>query len=165
MTYGTELMPLLTVVSAPSYGTSFRLRPGRWLIGRSEDADILLGDRRVSRQHAVVESADGRITLTDLGSTNGTWVNERRVTGSVELTDGDRIRIAAVDLRYFDLGSAPTDPIGTFRPALARLTAGATPALSAPTGSNVPAQTGAPGPAGIGPEPLAAPVGPLGVPR
>ena len=106
------LMPLLTVVSGPMRGASFRLRIGHRTIGRGEGVDIVIDDCRVSRRHATVEVVPGRALLRDAGSTNGTWLNDRRVTAQVELRDGDRLRVGGVELRFFDPGSAPTDPVG-----------------------------------------------------
>jgi pSer/pThr/pTyr-binding forkhead associated (FHA) protein len=107
--------PLLTVVSGPLRGASFRLRPGSLTIGRGGDVDIAIDDRRVSRRHAAVEPAPGGAVLSDAGSTNGTWLNDQRLTGPALLRDGDRIRVGRVELRFFDPGSAPTDPVGTLR--------------------------------------------------
>jgi hypothetical protein len=74
-------------------GNSFELRPGKLSIGR-QAADILLeNDSQVSRQHAQVEvGADQLATIRDLGSTNGTWVNEERVTERT-LAPGDMLRV------------------------------------------------------------------------
>jgi len=74
-------------------GSSFDLSPGELSIGR-QDAGIELGnDNQVSRQHAAISIApSGIATLSDLGSTNGTHVNNQPVT-SIELAPGDVIRI------------------------------------------------------------------------
>jgi hypothetical protein len=107
-----DLLPLLNVVSGPLQGVSFRLSPGTSTIGREDGVDIFLEDLKVSRRHATVELVGGRIVLTDLRSTNGTWVNDERTAGPRELRDGDRVRIGQVRLRFFDPASAPTEPIG-----------------------------------------------------
>ncbi|GAB3814895.1 hypothetical protein GCM10027605_61160 [Micromonospora zhanjiangensis] len=107
------MSPLLNVIGGPSRGTGFRLSTGTSVIGREEGVDILLADIKVSRQHATVELTGGRTVLTDLRSTNGTWVNDERISGSRELREGDRIRLGQVLLRFHDPASAPTDPIGT----------------------------------------------------
>lgn len=110
------LLPQLTIMSGPLQGASFRLRPGTRVIGREEGVDILVEDSRVSRKHAAVDLADGRATLADAGSTNGTFLNERRIDGiAAELRDGDRIRLGSVELRYYDPSSALTDPVGSVR--------------------------------------------------
>ncbi|ROT31616.1 FHA domain-containing protein [Micromonospora sp. HM5-17] len=116
-----HFMPLLTVTNGPLRGASFRLGPGRHRIGREEGVDVLLDDPKVSRRHATVELTGGRALLADTGSTNGTWLNDRRIGGSAVLRDGDRIRLGHVELRFFDPGSAPTEPVGTlgYRPPAA----------------------------------------------
>jgi pSer/pThr/pTyr-binding forkhead associated (FHA) protein len=112
-----DLLPLIMVVDGPLRGASFRLRPGGPLtMGRAEGVDILIEDGRVSRRHATVELAAGGTLLRDRESTNGTWVNDQRVSGPTPLRDGDRIRLGEVELRFFDPASAPTDPGGTLRP-------------------------------------------------
>jgi predicted component of type VI protein secretion system len=111
-----DLSPLLMVVSGAPQGASFRLRAGLRVIGRAEGADILVMDGRASRRHATVEVSGGRALLRDLESTNGTWLNGRRVSGTAPLCDGDRIGVGGVELRFFDPASAPTDPVGTLRP-------------------------------------------------
>jgi len=63
-------------------------------IGRIADNDIVLPDPNVSRVHARVEQRDGAYLITDLESTNGTWVNERRVT-SAALRENDVIRLGS----------------------------------------------------------------------
>lgn len=66
-------------------------------IGRDPQNDVVLDDRPVSRRHAEVRLRLGRYTLYDLQSTNGTYVNGRRVAELV-LSDGDRITICGNDL-------------------------------------------------------------------
>jgi pSer/pThr/pTyr-binding forkhead associated (FHA) protein len=59
--------------------------------GRGEDADILIKDERMSRQHFVVTPRDDKYFVRDLNSTNGTYVNNERIT-ETELKPNDRIR-------------------------------------------------------------------------
>ena len=66
-------------------------------VGRDPKNDIVLDDRRVSRRHAEVRLRLGRYTLYDLQSTNGTFVNGRRIAEMV-LSDDDRITIGGADL-------------------------------------------------------------------
>lgn len=66
-------------------------------VGRDPKNDIVLDDRRVSRRHAEVRLRLGRYTLYDLQSTNGTFVNGRRIAEMV-LSDEDRITIGAAEL-------------------------------------------------------------------
>ncbi|WBB79487.1 FHA domain-containing protein [Micromonospora sp. WMMD882] len=107
-----ELQPVLTVAGGPMRGARFRLRSGALVIGRAPTVDIAVDDPHLSRQHAVVRLTGELTTLNDLGSTNGTWLNDRRITDVEPLTDGDVIRVGRTELRFFDPGVARTDPVG-----------------------------------------------------
>jgi adenylate cyclase len=82
-------------------------------IGRDEQSTIALVDNQVSRRHAMVQRApSGEIYLTDLGSRNGTWLNQRRVTTPVALHDGDRIAIGSQEFHFHGpAGTAPPQPV------------------------------------------------------
>lgn len=68
-------------------------------VGRSEESEIVLLDPSVSRSHAILEIAAGEPVVRDLGSTNGTFVNGRRV--SVEaLQDGDELLFGNTRMRF-----------------------------------------------------------------
>ena len=71
----------------------FPLRDGQsWAIGRGDGCAVLLDSRSVSRLHALVQRRDGgAISLVDLGSRNGSFVNRRRVSLPVVLKDGDEL--------------------------------------------------------------------------
>ena len=75
------------------------LGPEPLAIGRDPHNDVVLDDRRVSRKHAEVRLRLGRYTLYDLQSTNGTYVNGRRVA-EIVLSDGDRITIGGAELQF-----------------------------------------------------------------
>ena len=85
------------VVDGP--GTRHELTTGRNVIGRGTEADIRLPDTGVSRKHVDVVLDGGVATVEDLGSTNGTLVNGRRVSRQA-LADGDVIRIGHSVLVY-----------------------------------------------------------------
>jgi hypothetical protein len=61
-------------------------------IGRGPDNVLVLQDTRASRHHARIYGRQGALLLSDLGSTNGCWVNDRRIQ-EIALGEGDRIRI------------------------------------------------------------------------
>ncbi len=65
------------------------------LIGRGPLSDFPVGDPTVSLRHAVLSHADGRWSIRDLGSTNGTFVNGWRVVDDVELRPGDVVTLGA----------------------------------------------------------------------
>lgn len=81
---------ILEVVEGPEVGKRFPLGSGSVFIGRQSECDLALEDAKVSRRHATLACKDGEFFLDDLGSTNGTFVNGRRV-GRTKLTPGDRI--------------------------------------------------------------------------
>ena len=85
------------VVDGP--GTKHVLEQGSNVLGRGTEADVRLPDTGVSRKHADVQLVGSTVTVEDLGSTNGTLVNGRRV-GRQELADGDVIRIGHSVLVY-----------------------------------------------------------------
>lgn len=62
-------------------------------LGRSVENDIILTDDFASGHHARIEPEGGAVILTDLGSTNGTYLNDERVVQPRSLQPGDRIRI------------------------------------------------------------------------
>jgi len=85
------------VVDGPN--TRHELREGSNIIGRGTEASIRLPDTGVSRRHVDVQLANGKASVVDLGSTNGTIVNGRRVP-HILLSDGDVIRIGHSVLVY-----------------------------------------------------------------
>jgi class 3 adenylate cyclase len=86
----------------------FSLDPGAICqIGRDEQNTIVLADNQVSRRHALVQCGPGgEFLLADLGSRNGTWVNQRRVTSLVALRPGDRIGIGGSEILFHGPGQA-----------------------------------------------------------
>jgi hypothetical protein len=85
------------VVDGP--GTKHVLEQGSNVLGRGTEADVRLPDTGVSRKHVDVQLSGSTVTVEDLGSTNGTLVNGRRV-GRQQLADGDVIRIGHSVLVY-----------------------------------------------------------------
>lgn len=70
-------------------------------MGRDDGLPVsLAGESTVSRRHASVRLDGHRATVTDLGSTNGTFVNGNKVTGEVGLEIGDVVQFGSVRFRY-----------------------------------------------------------------
>lgn len=79
-------------------GPSIELRRGQVLIGRSSGCHIVLEDNMVSRRHAELRVSDDAVTVHDLGSVNGIYVNGERVRDQRRLKDGDRIQVGQREL-------------------------------------------------------------------
>lgn len=78
---------------------TFRLTPGAVkTVGRTSRADFVLDVALVSRLHCRLTAAAEELEVVDLKSTNGTFVNDKRV-GKAHLKSGDRLRIGRVELR------------------------------------------------------------------
>ncbi len=96
----------ITVTSGTGEGSVFELGREMSVLGRKAvgDVRIPIQDTLVSRRHARITWREGRFFLEDLNSTNGTYVNERRVQGSTALQHGDMLRIGRVNLVFEDEG-------------------------------------------------------------
>ena len=65
-------------------------------IGRGQECDIQFNDNYLSSRHARVANDNGDLTIEDLGSTNGTYVNQELVVGRVLLTRGDIVQVGGI---------------------------------------------------------------------
>jgi len=103
-------MPTLIMQEGQDAGRSWPIEKDRVIIGRGEDCDVVLGERRVSRRHAQIRRLDSQYVLEDLGSRNGTYVNGRETIGPYVLQDGDEIQIALC-VRLSFVGAEATAPL------------------------------------------------------
>lgn len=96
---------VLTLLSGNEKGLVIEIPSDQQLvIGRSKDADVHIKDATISRKHATIGvDGTGSVILTDLNSTNGTFVNEKKVTRAV-LNNNDKLRLG--DNVYFKFGFA-----------------------------------------------------------
>lgn len=83
---------IAVVKSDTQSGLSFTVTDSM-VLGRSDEADLLLDDPYASDFHLRLATRDGRLVVSDLGSTNGTYVNGRRVTTPVDLNRGDAVQV------------------------------------------------------------------------
>ena len=99
MTDESELNAFLVVLTGPDKGKRFGLRPVS-RIGRDLRLDIRPHDPEISRHHAVLTFDGQGFTAEDLGSTNGTFVNEEKVVGRRRLRPGDILRVGSSSMKF-----------------------------------------------------------------
>ncbi|PJA76626.1 hypothetical protein CO151_02215 [bacterium CG_4_9_14_3_um_filter_65_15] len=87
---------------AECLGLDFPLKEGRYLVGRTDEADLRLDKPQVSRRHAEITVEEGKVQVCDLGSHNGTSVNGAKVTGTITLNPGDKVEFANLGFRVDD---------------------------------------------------------------
>ena len=97
--------PVLVVLQGQSIGQTIHLNKEQTVIGRGSQADLVLRDEIASRLHAEVTrlEAEGDVAeyyVSDLGSTNGTFLNGTKVTTQQLLEDGDKIRVGGHMMKF-----------------------------------------------------------------
>lgn len=85
------------------------LPPGKYVIGR-DAGDIVLGDPGVSTRHAELDVTEGRVTLADLGSTNGSYDGTERLTKPHPMVVGQALRLGGVSMMVCAPGSPMVSP-------------------------------------------------------
>ena len=83
----------LLVTGGSLTGTILPLHPGQITIGRSPSSTLVLDDRFASTNHATLSRQGDKWILTDMGSTNGTFVDEERISVPVRIRPGNTVRI------------------------------------------------------------------------
>ncbi len=141
----------MTMRQGPRPDQAFELYKDVHTVGREAGNDILINDPQVSRHHARLTLQGSAYILEDLGSTNGTFVNGRRVAGPVTLSAGDMVGLGdtvvlamsgAADAAVTQVGRVPTAPS---MPAVQRPAAPQPQMSSAePAGEELPAAPAAP---------------------
>jgi predicted component of type VI protein secretion system len=83
----------LVVQKGPARTRAIRLTAGETIVGRSRDCDLCIPSSDISRRHCLIALANGQVTVEDLSSANGTFVNGVRITGVRKLRGDDELRI------------------------------------------------------------------------
>ena len=96
---------VIVVNQGPNKGMAYTLTPPLVKVGRNPDQEVFLDDITVSRQHAELRWADGNWQLVDLGSLNGSRVNQEPVSSAI-LKSGDEIQIGKYRF-WFMSGAGP----------------------------------------------------------
>ena len=125
-------------MKGPAAGQRIALGPEPFLIGRTEEGDgALAGDPEISRSHAEIREEDGDWVVEDLDSTNGTFVNGRKIDSPTRIKPGDTLRVGTSTL-HVEGGVAQPDvtsvrEVASGQPTAARAVAGP-PALEVVSG-------------------------------
>ena len=98
--FATDQFHCLEIADEDGEGQRFVVSPVGLKIGRSAPADIVLADPRVSRSHCLVELAGEDLKITDLKSTNGTFVDGERVEGEAMLAVGSLLRVGNICFKH-----------------------------------------------------------------
>lgn len=97
----TSKAAAMVVIHGDDLGRKYDLHDEKVIIGRSARCPIQVDQDAVSRQHARLTVGDqGRVVIEDLGSTNGTWVNDEQVEGELKLRNGDLVKIGRTVFKF-----------------------------------------------------------------
>ncbi|MBU0505177.1 MAG: GGDEF domain-containing protein [bacterium] len=94
--------PYLIVVAGTQIGKIYSIDEGELIGGRSADCDIWIEDSTISRKHFRIRRQESACVIQDLNSTNGTFVNNRRIKKPVSLEASDKIQISKDTIIQFD---------------------------------------------------------------
>lgn len=95
--------PRLVVERAPGHAPGMEYEVGEGAVmGRGDQAEIRLEDPFASSRHARLVRQGGAVVLEDMGSTNGTYLNEELMSGPQPLHPGDRVRIGDSEFTYLE---------------------------------------------------------------
>ena len=92
----------VVILNGELRGRDFRLVDGRNTMGTAADCDVVLTDPYLSSKHTVIRHENGTFTISDMDSTNGTYVNERKIT-KYDIIDNDKIRLGRTELKFKSL--------------------------------------------------------------
>lgn len=96
----TEKRPCLVMIRGDFIGQVYELKQDVTMIGRSDDVDLVVSDTSISRRHAMVVKRDDHFYLSDLGSTNGSFINKEQVIDPIRLAEGDKVALGSVVFKF-----------------------------------------------------------------
>jgi pSer/pThr/pTyr-binding forkhead associated (FHA) protein len=89
----------LIVLAGAKEGLEIPLKKEKFLIGRAKECALRAGSEAISRRHCAIVLRDSGYTVRDLGSRNGTHVNDEKISKEVPLKDGDELRVGPLIFR------------------------------------------------------------------
>ncbi|HWJ62232.1 MAG TPA: FHA domain-containing protein [Acidimicrobiales bacterium] len=90
----------LVVTRGPNTGSEWDLEHVITTAGRHPDSDIFLDDVTVSRRHVEIEQTTSGSVVRDVGSLNGTYLNQQRIEGDTPIANGDELQVGKFKLVY-----------------------------------------------------------------
>lgn len=109
-------MVTVTISEKGGQQSQYEFNKSAITIGRMKGNDIVLPKGNVSKKHSRISANDGNVSITDLNSTNGTYVNGRKVTGEQPITENDKIYIGDFILQVETPQQASQSPAGPPQP-------------------------------------------------
>src|SRR4051812_38697468 len=89
----------LVVLAGAKEGLEIPLKKEKFLIGRAKECALRAGSDAISRQHCAITRHENGYTVRDLGSRNGTYVNDERISSEVPLKAGNELRVGPLKFR------------------------------------------------------------------
>ena len=113
----------LKILKGPSQGKELKISRAKFIIGRGDDCHLRVRSDKISRQHCQIDVEGAKVVVRDLGSRNGTLVNEQRIEGDLELKAGDVIQVGPLQFEVMidhTLGGKKRPKISGIQEAAAR---------------------------------------------
>jgi two-component system cell cycle response regulator len=98
----------LVQIHGPNLGKNYALDAEEFTIGRDEKNNIFVDLDNVSRRHAIIRTRQGRSYVQDLGSTNGTYLNDQEVLEETALRSGDFVKVGGAIFKFLSGGNIET---------------------------------------------------------
>lgn len=89
----------LVVLAGAKEGTEIPLKRSKFVIGRASDCTLRAGSEAISRHHCAILRGEAGLSIRDLGSRNGTYVNGEKIAAEVTLHGGDTVRVGTLEFR------------------------------------------------------------------
>ena len=106
----------LTIIKGFNKGEVYPLEADEIIIGRGEENEIVLNIAEVSRTHAILTKAEEGFMIKDLGSTNGTYVDKKKIGGKYLLKPGDTVMLGEAIYMTYQADLDPEETLVTPRP-------------------------------------------------
>lgn len=90
----------LVVLAGAKKGAAVPIKKSSFIIGRSKECALRAGSDAISRKHCELRQGDAGVSVRDLGSRNGTYVNGAKIEGTLSLSHGDTLKVGPLEFRF-----------------------------------------------------------------